>query len=88
MKRLRITVSGHVQGVGFRYRVRETARSLGIKGWVKNLSDGKVGMEIEGEEIFLNQLQDELNNFFRGYIESMEIEELKPVSETGFQIRL
>lgn len=45
---LNITVSGNVQGVGFRFHTISTARSLGIKGFVKNLSDGNVYIEAEG----------------------------------------
>ena len=35
-------VSGRVQGVAFRYFVREKATALSLKGWVRNLSDGRV----------------------------------------------
>lgn len=42
-----ITVAGHVQGVGFRYFVRLEAHKLGITGWVKNLNDGTVTMEVQ-----------------------------------------
>lgn len=42
-----ITVSGHVQGVGFRYFVRQEAHKLGITGWVMNLNDGTVTMEAQ-----------------------------------------
>ncbi len=39
-----------VQGVGFRYFVMRTARGLGLKGWVRNRSDGSVETVLEGEE--------------------------------------
>ena len=42
-----ITVSGRVQGVGFRYFVRQEAHKLGITGWVMNLNDGTVTMEAQ-----------------------------------------
>ena len=42
-------MTGEVQGIGFRYYVRELARSLGVCGWVKNLSDGRVEAVFEGE---------------------------------------
>jgi acylphosphatase len=45
---IRLIVSGEVQGVGFRYFVRETARSLGVRGWTRNLPDGSVELEAEG----------------------------------------
>ena len=40
--------SGRVQGVGFRMYVRENASKLGIRGWVMNMSDGTVDMEVQG----------------------------------------
>jgi len=48
-----IKVSGSVQGVGFRYSARNMAISLGIKGSVKNLNNGEVFIEAEGN---INQL--------------------------------
>ena len=46
--RRRVIVRGRVQGVGFRWFVREHARTLRLKGWVKNLPDGMVELEAEG----------------------------------------
>ncbi len=43
-------LSGRVQGVCFRSAGRDKACSLGIKGWVRNLSDGRVEIVAEGEE--------------------------------------
>lgn len=37
-----VIISGFVQGVGFRHFVKVNARSLGVKGWIKNLSSGEV----------------------------------------------
>ena len=39
-----------MQGVFFRARTRETAQQLGLTGWVRNLSDGRVEALFEGEE--------------------------------------
>lgn len=47
--RLHAVVHGHVQGVGFRYFVRDRARDLGLTGWVRNLADGTVEVMAEGE---------------------------------------
>ena len=46
MVRKHIFFSGDVQGVGFRYRSFYIAQSLGLTGWVENLWDGRVEMEV------------------------------------------
>ena len=53
MKHLNITVHGKVQGVFFRASTKAVADQLGIKGMVKNQSDGTVYMEAEGDEFAL-----------------------------------
>jgi acylphosphatase len=50
LKRLRVTVSGIVQGVAFRVWTVRTARAQGITGWVRNLTDGRVEALLEGED--------------------------------------
>ena len=54
MIRKHIFVSGRVQGVGFRYRTYYLAQSLGLTGWVTNLDDGRVEMELQGKEEDMN----------------------------------
>jgi len=56
MERINLTVKGHVQGVGFRFFVSRTANSLGLKGFVRNLSDGSVEIIAEGEKAMLERL--------------------------------
>jgi acylphosphatase len=61
LARARIRVRGIVQGVGFRYFVRNTATSLGLDGEVRNRSDGTVEVVAEGErglvEILIKELK-------------------------------
>lgn len=56
MKRLHLIVSGKVQGVFYRDFVRREAEKLGIKGFVRNLSDGTVEVVAEGDETILKKL--------------------------------
>jgi acylphosphatase len=48
-KRVRVVVSGRVQGVGFRWYCREEAMRRGLSGFVRNLTDGRVEAAFEGE---------------------------------------
>ncbi len=47
---VRLSIYGKVQGVGFRYYTRKKAIELLISGWVKNMTDGSVYVEAEGEQ--------------------------------------
>ncbi len=53
--RLNLRIKGRVQGVGFRHFVNQTARKLSLTGWVRNLEDGDVEAEAQGDETILNQ---------------------------------
>jgi acylphosphatase len=48
MHRARLLVDGRVQGVGYRYSACAEAQRLGLSGWVRNRSDGRVELEAEG----------------------------------------
>ena len=54
--RLHYIFYGSVQGVGFRYQAYYMARKLGLSGWVKNLYDGTVEMEVQGKEELIDAL--------------------------------
>lgn len=54
--RVHLRVRGRVQGVGYRWFVREAARKRRIAGWVKNLPDGCVEVEAAGEAASLQDL--------------------------------
>ncbi len=47
-KRVRIIISGHVQGVGYRVSCEREANRLGVKGWIRNRWDGTVEAQFEG----------------------------------------
>jgi acylphosphatase len=50
MKRTHLIISGHVQGVGFRYFCLKQAEQLGLAGYARNRSDGSVEVEAQGED--------------------------------------
>ena len=56
MRRIRAIVSGRVQGVAYRASTVTEARRLGVVGWVKNRSDGRVELEAEGPDDMINAL--------------------------------
>jgi acylphosphatase len=49
-------ISGHVQGVGYRYFVRGLAQSAGLAGSATNLPDGRVEVVVEGDEAAVRSL--------------------------------
>ena len=53
--RKHIIFSGHVQGVGFRWRAKKAAELYGCTGWVRNDWNGTVSMEIQGDEEQIEQ---------------------------------
>ncbi len=56
--RAHVVVSGQVQGVFFRAETQEKAHDLGLKGWVRNTTDGKVEAVFEGEKFAVLELID------------------------------
>ncbi|MCW2532495.1 MAG: acylphosphatase [Blastococcus sp.] len=54
-------VSGHVQGVGYRWFVRELASSAGLAGSARNLSDGRVEVVVEGPAEAVESVLDALD---------------------------
>ena len=86
---LQVFYEGHVQGVGFRFTVRHIAKGFELTGWVRNLPDGRVELQVTGEEdevrAFLDQIaQSELHSLIRKQTENRLNE---PVTARGFEIR-
>jgi acylphosphatase len=76
----RYFVSGDVQGVGFRYFVvRHVQRRSGLKGFVRNLHDGRVEVYVEGEEPELQELEEALRKGPQGsWVQRLVIENETP----------
>ena len=87
MVRTHIYFSGDVQGVGFRYRSCYIAQSLGLTGWVENLWDGRVEMEVQGDENSIRQMLVQIQKQRWIEVNHMEITEIPCVEERGFRIR-
>ncbi len=54
MERYLIIFKGRVQGVGFRYTAQRYANDLNLTGYVKNLDNGDVKVEVQGESSMIN----------------------------------
>jgi acylphosphatase len=86
---LEVFYEGHVQGVGFRWSIRNIAKGFDVIGWVRNLVDGRVQMQVSGEEeevrSFLEAInQSELRALIR---KATECKLDRPVVANGFEIR-
>ena len=51
-----VIVSGDVHGVGYRAFAQRAAKDLGLSGWVRNLYDGRVQVEVEGPRAKVEEL--------------------------------
>lgn len=78
---------GRVQGVGFRYFSVVGARELGLTGWVRNLDDGSVEMEVQGDPDKIDDLILYLRKQRWIRIRSMDETKMELKQETGFHER-
>ncbi len=81
--------SGRVQGVGFRFFVQQNSLELGLTGWVRNMSDGTVTMEVQGEQEAVDELAGRIlkgNLFVKVKSLILEGQDVVP-DEKGFSIR-
>ena len=86
---LQVFYEGNVQGVGFRWSIRHVAKGFEVTGWVRNLPDGRVELQVNGQEsevrAFLDGvMQSELRAHIR---KQTEIKLEEPVRARGFEIR-
>ncbi len=80
--------SGHVQGVGFRYAASQIAREFEVTGYVRNLTDGRVQIELEGRPGELSGYAEALEERMHGYIRKVErATGRRPAAFTSFEIR-
>ena len=82
--RKHIYFSGRVQAVGFRYSALCLAKELQLTGWVKNLYDGSVEMEVEGQEELIDQLIIFLQNRTYIWIERIDAKKIPLQQDSSF----
>lgn len=80
MVAVRVHYTGRVQGVGFRFTTTEIARRYAVGGWVKNLPDGSVELEAEGEP---SEVEDFLTAVREHFWRNIRSENTSPVTPTG-----
>ena len=84
----RILFSGQVQGVGFRWTTERIASRLTLRGFVRNLPDGRVEAVVAGSAADIQQLIDKLQEQFGSGIAGIQRKTLEHANEfTGFMIR-
>jgi acylphosphatase len=81
-------IGGRVQGVGFRYYVHEAARQEDVRGWVRNVHDGRVEAFAEGDPEAVARFEARLRQGpSLSRIGHVDIEETTPAGAAGFEIR-
>ncbi len=81
-KRIRIIVTGKVQGVFFRQALKVMAKKNDIFGWVKNLKDGRVEAVLEGDEEKISRIVEWAHGGpANAIVEDVEIRNEKFISE-------
>ncbi|MCM8815274.1 MAG: acylphosphatase [Candidatus Omnitrophica bacterium] len=82
MERWHYYISGDVHGVGFRWYAKSIADSLNIKGWVRNMADGRVEIVAEAEPEALQSFTEKMKTSYLGLnINRVEIEKEKATGE-------
>ena len=86
---IQVFYEGNVQGVGFRYSVRQIAKGFDVTGSVRNLPDGRVELLVTGEEEEVRAFLDAIGQSeLRAHIKKHSEEPLtEPPAFRGFEIR-
>ena len=79
---------GRVQGVGFRFTVKQIARGFEVTGWVRNLADGRVELQCSGESSEVEPfLEDIAESELKSHIKSVTVQPIPPLDGVrGFEI--
>jgi acylphosphatase len=87
MKTLRIYISGTVQGVMFRKYIEEQANKIGVRGFVRNMEDGRVEVVAEGvDERVLVMLEICKKGTQHATVRDVQFQEIKNQGFVGFKI--
>ncbi|MBO4862875.1 MAG: acylphosphatase [Eubacterium sp.] len=85
--RRHMIVSGEVQGVGFRYRANYAAKGLGLTGYVRNLYDGRVELEVQGERELISRFLGEIDAGSFVHIDDIDYKDIPLVEdERSFRV--
>jgi len=86
---LQVFYEGNVQGVGFRWTIRNIAKGFDVIGWVRNLPDGRVELQVAGEESEVFAFVDSvMESELRSHIDKQTRSALsEPLRTRGFEIR-
>ena len=86
--RWRVLCAGRVQHVGFRYSAYYLAKALDLTGWVDNLPDGRVEMEVQGPPALVHKMLQQLSDRPHIRILDMDVREIEVVpDERRFAVR-
>ena len=83
-----IFYEGRVQGVGFRYTVKQIAKGYDVVGWVRNLEDGRVELQCSGKS---QEIEDFIEGIaesqLKSHIKSVTAVPIPPFNQRGFEFR-
>ena len=83
-----VTVSGQVQGVGFRAHAAQRAVQVEVVGWVRNEPDGSVALHVEGDPGAVGEMLDWLRaGPPLGSVDSVEVRDVEPRGSSSFEVR-